>query len=90
MKITVSRVTCVDVEVEIPDKCPDCKIDFREHGSLSEQGWVAADWDCRIVQEEGKDALDFEGSRDDRPDDEIVTGYRCSGCGTRLATTEEK
>lgn len=89
MRVTLQKVTTVDVEVELPEPCPKCGRDF--HGTddypypLIEDQYSAESQIC------GLDGDDMEYGEAEGCDDgggAIVTGYRCGHCREVIVTTE--
>jgi phage FluMu protein Com len=91
MKVELSRISYDEITVEIPNKCPKCKVDFTDssHHYLAEDQWVGRQQYGYIACENNCEYPNVIGSDELILDNLVVTGYRCHQCGQALATTEE-
>jgi len=80
-KVKIAEITVTETEVEVPDECPECKADLKDHGAIRESGYVAYFVYCHVdkgeTQGEDENETDFS--------DSMVTRYECVGCSRVLA-----
>ena len=79
-KVKISTVTVTEREIEIPDKCPECKADLTKVDSVRESGYVAFS-SCSYIDhgEVCSDANDTDFA------DSMRTRYECIECSHVLA-----
>jgi rubredoxin len=81
VKLQVDKLVVTTVEVELPDTCPGCGVDF--HGDkgaefpLLEHQLIGAEQVARICRDEAEHGDAFENGTEPL----LVTGYQCSKCG---------
>ncbi len=88
MKITLEKVTVEEVEMELPNVCPNCKHDFAD-GGLTEEQLIGSSQAVASYVPDDITSWDYEES-EYCSDICHVVGYRCSVCGHQLITTESE
>jgi DNA-directed RNA polymerase subunit RPC12/RpoP len=86
MKIKLDRVTAVEVEVELPETCPGCGLDFHDEDSLKEDQFIGSEQSGRLVDGSPECCEGYENGTQPV----YVVGYRCAECGEVLVTTEDE
>jgi hypothetical protein len=82
---TLYVATFVPVEIEIPDKCPDCGSDLAESGALAESNWQ----DCWIPSHVEGGEITAEGETD--YGDTFMPCYLwCRRCDWLVSSTPRK
>ena len=79
-KLTMSHAIFVEVEVEVPEKCPGCSASFTEGDALRELDWSETKYLGRLADGEFE-TIDYE-----QGDANVSAGWWCGECGEEIAT----
>jgi hypothetical protein len=82
-KVTISIVGVTTIEIEIPDKCPECGADLTETESIRETGYVAYSSPGHIEKDPRQVAIQCENETDFA--DSMITRHECLACSHTLA-----
>ena len=80
--------TIPKVEVELPDRCPECDADLTQQCAIVEGSFIWSTQHCNLDASESPPvSLDYSGANQDQPEESHVVCYNCDACDHVLAET---
>ena len=80
--------TIPKIEVELPDRCPECAADLTQEGAIVEGAFIWSSQHCNLDTSESPPvSLNYSEANQDQPEESHVVSYICDACDHVLVET---
>ena len=80
--------TIPKIEVELPDRCPECDADLTQEGAIVEGAFIWSTQHCNLDASASPPvSLTYSDANQDQPEESHVVSYICDACDHVLAET---